>query len=121
MLGLLGEVLILIMNLPAWLTVCGSLGWAGWTLLEAWQLWRSQCRYRRLRLTVDGGLQVLDASGDWHPAELRPGSVLLRRLGWLRVRVAGRETFGELLRGDCDTDRDWRRAQVLWRHVGAAS
>jgi len=49
--------------------------------------------------------------------------VLLRKVGWIRLSFelpTGRKLIlGELLRGDGRRGEDWRRLQVIWRHIGA--
>ena len=117
----LGLSLLLTMNLPAWLRVGASIAWLFASLAEIARLRRSYRDYGRLRFDASGHCCVKDRRGEWQPAELRPGSVLLQKLGWLRLRIAGAVTLVELCRGDARTDRDWRRLQVLWRHVGGIS
>jgi hypothetical protein len=120
-LAALGLLLLLTMNLPAWLRVAASVSWALIFLRESLHLGHNYSRFDRVRFDASGRWQVRDASGDWHLAELRTGSLLLQRFGWLRLRIAGAGTLVELCRGDARTNRDWRRLQVLWRHVGAPS
>ena len=120
-LAALGLLLLLTMNLPAWLRAVASVAWSLASALEIVRLRRSYRRYQRFRFDASGSWQVRDTAGDWHAAELLTGSVLLQRLGWLRLRIAGGVTLVELCRGDARTNRDWRRLQVLWRHVGATS
>jgi len=63
----------------------------------------------------------LDADGNWHPARLLPGSMLLRRVGWIRWDDGCGRQYAELLRGRSRESDDWRRLQVIWRHIGAMS
>ena len=120
-LAALGLLLLLTMNLPGWLRAAASVSWTLMSLLEMLRLGRNYSRFGRVRFDASGRWQVRDATGDWHPAELCPGSILLQRFGWLRLRISGAATLVELCRGDALTNRDWRRLQVLWRHVGAPS
>ena len=115
----LGLLLLLTMDLPAWLRAAASFSWTLMSLLEIRSLGRNYSRFQRVRFDASGRWQLRDAAGDWHPAELCAGSLLLRRFGWLRLRIGGGATLVDLCRGDTRTNRDWRRLQVLWRHVGA--
>ena len=74
---------------------------------------------RRIRIHSDGEAAVLNNDGEWLPGALQTGSVLLRRLGWLRIRGASGQVFLELIRGNARQSHDWRRLQVIWRHIGA--
>jgi hypothetical protein len=51
------------------------------------------------------------------------GGVLLSELGWIRLSVVlpdGRKlVLGEFVRGNARESADWRRLQVIWRHIGA--
>ena len=43
------------------------------------------------------------------------------RIGWLHLKTADGKQFAELICGDCRESDDWRRLQVIWRHIGAAT
>jgi hypothetical protein len=104
---------------PALLIAIGA-AWAGrsgWELLRLCRAW-TDCL--GLRLAADGGAKTLGADGRWRPAGVLNGSVLLRRWGWVRLRTESGTVFAEPLRGSCRKSHDWRRLQVIWRHVGAA-
>jgi len=66
-----------------------------------------------------GQFAVLKNSEYWVPASLMTGSVLLRKLGWVRLKDESGRVFVELVRGDARLSHDWRRFQVIWRHIGA--
>ncbi len=97
---------------------------AGWLLYVGRDLAGFQRAWRRYRcVAVDGelGLRLLDAGGNWHSAEVLPGSVVLRRFAWLRIRDDAGVVFAEPLEGRCRESPQWRRLQVIWRHIGAAT
>ena len=75
--------------------------------------------YRGIELNEHGELALLDREGERRAGQLLPGSLVLRRFAWIRVRDAGGRVFAEPLRGRCRETRTWRRLQVIWRHVGA--
>ncbi len=72
-----------------------------------------------IRLTAGGDALILDPEQRWHPATLQTGSVLLRNYVWLRLRGANGRLYSELIRGDARKSQDWRRLQLIWRHIGA--
>ncbi len=72
-----------------------------------------------IRLTSDGSAGIESGDGSWAPARLESGSIVLRRLAWLRLRTDDGRLVTELLRGDARHCHDWRRLQVIWRHFGA--
>ncbi len=119
LLGLVGVVVILSTRLPAALLIAASVAWL---LFSGWELRRichGYARCRRLRLSAGGELSRLDGAGNWHLARLLPGSVLLRRVGWIRWDDERGRQYAELLLGRCRESDDWRRLQVIWRHIGA--
>lgn len=71
------------------------------------------------RVAHDGSAALFDRNGGRHAATLQAGSVLLRRHGWLIFACDGGRSFVAPLRGDGREDADWRRLQVIWRHIGA--
>ncbi len=69
---------------------------------------------------ADGSLRVFGANGGWYTARLATGTVVLRRYAWIRCRMEPGRYCAELLRGNCRKSDDWRRLQVIWRHIGGA-
>jgi len=100
-------------------TLFACLAWCAWMAWELVGLRRGQQAYRTMRLAADGLVSLLCADGQWVSGRLLPGSILLRRIGWLRISSGNGRISAELVRGHCREGQDWRRLQVLWRHVGA--
>ena len=115
-LGFVGIVLIAMLPLGVLVRACATVLWIAATTRELAVLLRGWQNCLAIRLTPDGGVTVLGGDGEWRTAALAPGSVLLARIGWLRLCVAGGPRFGELVRGERRTDRSWRRLHVIWRH-----
>jgi hypothetical protein len=114
--------LVVIASLP-WSPALLFSGGAAWAGLSGWELLRLRRAWidsLRLRVGADGGVMILGADGEWCPASLLDGGVLLRRWGWVRLRSGSGTVFAEPLRGSCRKSHDWRRLQVIWRHVGDA-
>ena len=115
---LLGLIVIAAMSISA----VARLGLAiAWTLLAAHQL-RGLARYyagaRKIVVHADGSATVGVGDHTWHAATILPGSIVLDRVAWLRIGIDGAPTGGELLAGNARENKEWRRLQVIWRHLG---
>ena len=117
--GFIGVVVIATLPFPAASIGAGILFWSALTVLRLRNLWRSWSACHGLRVRPGGEVAVYGPDGTWRPAVLASGSGLLRRCAWLRYRTASGRIAVELLRGCCRESQDWRRLQVIWRHVGA--
>jgi hypothetical protein len=119
LLGIAGLLVILHLPTDLWMRVLACIVWAGTSAREHGQLQRGWADCCALRFTANGDLTVLGADHTWRTARRETGSVLLRKVGWIRLRDHRGVVFAELLSGDDRTSPDWRRLQVIWRHVGA--
>ena len=75
--------------------------------------------YRGVRLDANGGAALLTRDGDWSPATLLAGSLVLPSLAWLRFKDQDGRQRVELIGCKCAENKAWRRLQVIWRHLGA--
>jgi len=94
-----------------------------WVIAAYWEISRFENNFRQcveIRIYSSGDLEIADDNADWAPATLLAGSLVLRQLGWLRIRSVKGQTISQPLRGDARESQDWRRLQVIWQHVGAA-
>ena len=91
-----------------------------WLWRGALEFRHQRCGMRRLeRIRLNpGSLQALAGSGEPQALELLPGSVVLSRIAWLRLRFEDGLEYGELLSGDARSEEDWRRLQLIWRQQG---
>jgi hypothetical protein len=119
LLGIAGVLVILLLPTDLWMRLAACVIWVVTSVREHRQLQRGWADCRALRFTANGELTVLGADQTWRAARRETGSVLLRKLGWIRLRDHRGVVFGELLSGDDRASPDWRRLQVIWRHVGA--
>ena len=94
-----------------WLIICGY---------EWSSNWLAYARGGILRVDSGGGIERKCRDGCWRAAKLAAGSVVTPRLAWLRICAGRGHRYGELFRGDARENVDWRRFQVIWRHIGAA-
>lgn len=93
--------------------------WLGLSGYEWSALWRGYAQSGGLRIAAGGHVERQCSDGSWQPARLGTGSVVLRRHAWLRIEPRGMRPYAELVRGDCRESEEWRRLQVIWRHIGA--
>ena len=116
-LAVLGALAICLATVPIWARLPPLIAWLVVSCREIRALRRGWRRSCGVRFLADGDVEIRDNGGTWTPAELADGSVLLRRIGWLRLIAADGTAIHELVRGSCREDREWRRLHVIWRHV----
>ena len=102
-----------------------ALGAAVWSLQAGiqWHLISSaHKRFQRVRIHCDGAAELLDKSGVWHAAIICNECIVLPTFAWLKLKPAQGGTYCELLRGSARgislQNQQWRRLQVIWRHLG---
>ena len=109
--------LFLLLTLPVSGALKAALA-ACWLLagsLELAAFSRGMARIYRIRIRGDGRVLAVGRSGTSHALLLLPGSVVLDRFAWLRVRFDDGLRCGELLTGDGAENEQWRRLLVIWR------
>ena len=95
-----------------------------WLLICGRDLWLIATAYRscaRMRIMATGEMLVYGRDGCCTGATLGAGSVVLRHFAWLRFRAENGRRHVELLRCTTARNKDWRRLQVIWRHLGAGA
>ena len=65
-----------------------------------------------LHLPLHGGLRALIAAL-WVVQSARE----IRRMAWIRIRLADGRKYGELLRGNAVIDKQWHRLQLIWQQT----
>lgn len=93
---------------------------AGWVFIagkELCVLRRAYMTFRYMHIGQSGTVVLFRRSGGTVAAEILPGSMLLQKVGWLRLRTVDGRRFAELIVGNCRKNKDWRRLQVIWRHL----
>ncbi len=78
---------------------------------------RAYMTFRYMSIDPHGNVSLYGHGGGATAANISAGSVLLQKLGWLRLRTLDGRCFGELMAGNCRKNKDWRRLQVIWRHL----
>lgn len=118
-LAVVGVIAIATLPLEAWQRALLGIGWL---IHGGGELVRLRAVYRRLtayRLTADGGIEVFSDSGRPLCGRILSGTVVLSRVAWLRVRLDDGCRSSELVRGNSRESQQWRRFQVIFRHLGA--
>lgn len=116
----LGLLLILELHLAGYYKVLIAVTWLALSAYEWFSIRSAYARKGILRIDAEGCIEWRDDDDSRREISLRPGSVVLSRLAWLRLTTADGLRYAELLRGDARESDDWRRFQVIWRHVGAS-
>lgn len=111
---LAGGLLIAIMPLALPVRVLFGALWLASGTLELRAMVLGMARLDGIRISADGQACGLSGGGV-EPLELLPGSVVLARVAWLRIRFADGLRYGELLMGNPRRCRDWRCLQLAWR------
>ena len=121
-LGLLciGLLVIAAMHLPVAARLGLAAAWLAVTGREIGVLSRAWRRIDAITVDAGGEFRLVHRDGRREAARLLPGSILLSDFGWLRIAVDGRAAFAVPIRGDGRQSHDWRRLQVIWRHLGAS-
>ena len=78
-------------------------------------------QYTCIRIYSDGAVEIRDRDGVWQIATIASGSIVLQKLAWFRLKPANGGRYYELVRGNSRESKQWRRLQVIWRHLGPAS
>ncbi len=114
-----GLILILTLELGVALRAAACLAWYLAGSRELARIERGFESCLAIRLSSEGEIAVLNSDLEWLPATLQDGSMVLRNIAWLRLKTAAGENIVELLRGQTRQSQNWRRLQVIWRHIGA--
>lgn len=107
--------------LNAGLRWAAAAGWLAYSLLELWRLARAYRIVASLAVAADRSVELVLRDGERIAARLEPGSLILPQLAWLRLKTDCGLRYGELLRGNSRKNKDWRRLQVIRRHVGVTN
>jgi hypothetical protein len=114
--SLVGGVVILALPISEAGRVLALAGWLFWTGRELLIYRRIYARWFAYNLSADGDMQVF-GPGEHCTAKLLPGSIVLAEVAWLRLQSENGEKWGELLAGNHRKSEEWRRFQVIFRHL----
>ena len=120
LLFLAGLALVPFVAVATVLKIVLAVAWVGLCGREWWALRRAYAAGGALRIAAGGEVERRSRDGTWEPARLCAGSVVLPRIAWLRIAPRGAPPYAELVWPETCRSEDWRRLQVIWRHIGAA-
>ena len=119
MLSLTGSGLILLLpfaGLSLQVKAVVAAAWTIWSGRELLTHWRVYGRWSVLTLHANGETE-LSGRQESCAAQVLPGSIVLADLAWLRIRAESGEIWGELVAADPRESEEWRRFQVIFRHL----
>ena len=117
--ALAGAGVFLTLPLPIVVTVPAAILWLCVSVASCIGLRRKYGRIAGYRLYADGSAEIVRADGRRIVGRIAPGTFLLPRLAWLRVSTPGSGRVAELISGDARAGQQWRRFQVICRHLAA--
>lgn len=115
----IGLITIAVLSLPFIWRALAALVWLLLNGRDLSLIVKGYKRCRRIRIEHGGAVELLVPDGNWAPATLLAGSVVLRRIAWLRFETQDGRRFAELMCRKKAQNKEWRRLQVIWRHLGA--
>ncbi len=101
--------------------VAGAVGWTLGNAIRLLAIYQGYRRCQRIRIDHTGHVVVVAPDGCCVQATLLSGSLVLANVAWLRIESATGRRYFEPLRGRARQSVQWRRLQVIWRHLGAAA
>ena len=119
MLLVTGVIALAVLPLARWIIVSGSGLWIFWVGRELASLRRVYGRFTGYRVWPDGEIEVLADTGAGLNARVAPGTLVTRYWAWLRVDAGDGRCWGELVAGNARESQQWRRFQVIFRHLNA--
>ena len=117
--AVVGLAMILALSMPPVWRAVAALVWLVMNGRELALMAKGYKRCRRIRIGYGGDVELLGRDGGWMSATLVSGSVVLRKYAWLRLETGEGLRFAEPVRAKNAQNKDWRRLQVIWRHLGA--
>jgi hypothetical protein len=110
-----GLSLIMHMPLSAIHRVISCAVWLVWCGIEISALTKVWPNVSRIGVNSAGEVWVTDAAGQRVTATLLRGSIVIRRLAWLRLRLEDGRKYAELVSGNAVEDDQWHRFQLIWK------
>ena len=114
--SLIGIAVILVLPISVAGRAVAVVGWFFWSGRELLTYWRVYGRWRAYRLYADGEARVFGREESC-PVKLLPGSIVLAEVAWLRLQAENGDKWGELVAGHHRKSEEWRRFQVIFRHL----
>lgn len=116
----LGHVFILAIPIPLYARLLVCAAWLWRCCRDVYGQIAAYACVRGIHLHPSGRAHAVAADGSHVSLVVTPGSVVLRRVAWLRLELANGSHYGELLTGRADACDAWHRLQLIWRQRNAA-
>ena len=117
---LLGVVTILSLPVAGFLRAVSVFVWCAIVGAELGFISSAHKRFTRIRISCGGECELRNKDGEWEAAIIAGGCVVWSQLAWLRLQLPSGRCHLELVSGDVRESEQWRRLQVIWRHLGGA-
>ena len=117
--ALAGAAMLAALPADVRLIVPAFVAWVALATVELTLARRAYGQCRTFTLCADGSLDIGLADGSRWGGRLAPGTLEFTRSAWLCIRVPGRATWGEPLSRRGQDREQWRRFQVICRHMSA--
>ena len=114
MIAALGCLLVFQMPLTVLVRMSLLVLWLATSAFELYVHSRAASQIASIGLNDRGQIWVRNCAGERLAAELLPGTVVLGRLAWLRLRLDSGKKYAEFLRGKSTTDPQWHLFQLIW-------
>lgn len=114
--SLIGGLVIGLLPISAAGKAIAAASWFCWTGRELLTYWRVYARWFAYRLSADGQAQVC-SGGEQCTVRVMPGSIVLAEVAWLRLQAENGDSWGELVAGKHRQSEEWRRFQLIFRHL----
>lgn len=116
-----GAILLSSVNVSVALRIVAILGWTLAGIQSAMRELHARRFVRCLRFAGDGSVGIGLRRGDWVAGSFRHGSLVLRWIAWIRLRLDDGGSADFLLLAVTQNSEDWRRFLVISRYVGRVS
>lgn len=114
-----GIAVILWMPVLLWQTLALQVTWCLFSASELYRTWRCYKSASAYLVYADGTVDILAYDGSRKSGVYASGSIAGRRIAWLRVRRADGRMVSEFIARKTQESEEWRRFQVICRHVPA--
>ena len=117
---LVGFVPILSLPIDIFLCAAAASVWCAVVSAQLGVISSAHKRFTRIRISCGGECELRNKDGEWEAAIIAGGCVVWSQLAWLRLQLPSGRCHLELVSGDVRESEQWRRLQVIWRHLGGA-
>lgn len=115
--SLLGFLCLQLLPLALLWRTSAGLTWLAISAVELRRFRRHYITFSHMRFHAGGKVELLARNHPTVEATILPGSMLLGGAGWIRLISGEDGSCAELVSGKTQESKQWRRLQVIWRHL----